>query len=613
MLLIASTALAGPDCLERKVSIQDLQALVDSGKIKTQQDFLAALPEGSLQNFTFVTNSLSLHRGNEKSDENGQGKVTPLWPRVLRSTADGKITISFVCDPKNPSYGKVEVLFFDDSGEKINSVEWDFGNSLAQHPGHTTLSPKSCIGCHSGSTVNGEASLKFNWRKYFQWGDCQRDRNTTLYGSSDDNMQPATQSSTRLADAREFAPSCHDDDYRKARKDEVEDYKKFRELQKNNDCFNTLPWPKTPEGTASIEGNNLFFPYIGNPADFNGQYHRPNLRMTTNYAHWMARRLFQLLKQGNAKNYKLLKYYLAMESVGCDLPDEDKIRIQKLTGVNVDGPNLRGNYHTPEETPLLYNASLAAGLSGKDWTMEFRSQKPEYETGRAEINQMVEGLILKDLSSENPAISEVTKNHLDSQSPIVKYDDEENFRCVDEIAPVPKSNAIPYVGKDMDRSMQEHDAYCALLHSENEKYLDQVVPLLTQRLAVSCPDEPLPQNAPIPQLANSVGRIMEKLDLASIARGRKLVQPDSKGKCVICHSAGAKSALPPDFRFVPNEKASNKEFAESLAVLKARQQEGFSSTLQVMLIESKAMPPIKNTLTDQERGDIAAYILSLAH
>ncbi|MBY0413583.1 MAG: hypothetical protein K2Q18_05435, partial [Bdellovibrionales bacterium] len=98
------------DCSEIPTDMDELGIIAT--KSKNMVDFLKNIPQGTLQGFTFVTNSLSLHRG--KKDKDGEGQVSPMWPRVLRSSADGKLTVSFVCDPKNPTFGRVEIIHFDD-------------------------------------------------------------------------------------------------------------------------------------------------------------------------------------------------------------------------------------------------------------------------------------------------------------------------------------------------------------------------------------------------------------------------------------------------------------------------------------------------------------------
>jgi mono/diheme cytochrome c family protein len=105
--------------------------------------------------------------------------------------------------------------------------------------------------------------------------------------------------------------------------------------------------------------------------------------------------------------------------------------------------------------------------------------------------------------------------------------------------------------------------------------------------------------------------VAKNIDKAAAERGKALVQADSKGKCVLCHSPSAKSFLPSDFRFVPNEKDDPAHVNEAVAVMQARAKEGFLDRLDQRLVKSKTMPPIANVLTGQDRDDIEAYLKSL--
>lgn len=76
----------------------------------------------------------------------------------------------------------------------------------------------------------------------------------------------------------------------------------------------------------------------------------------------------------------------------------------------------------------------------------------------------------------------------------------------------------------------------------------------------------------------------------------------------MCHSAGV-DMLPKDFRFIPSELDKNK--AESVAIIRARKDE-IAKKIEKRLIETKTMPPMENDLTDQDRQDVKAYLLSIA-
>ena len=134
-----------------------------------------------------VTNTKSLHHGA------GDGYGNPMSPRVLRSSIDGKITISFVCDPKNPTYGKVETVYFDDKEKEFHTVEWSFGGKGDPVPRSREISLRRYQLRELSRRQHCERQ-DFTQTQLARGpflGDCQRDRGITFYGMSDDNMDPA--------------------------------------------------------------------------------------------------------------------------------------------------------------------------------------------------------------------------------------------------------------------------------------------------------------------------------------------------------------------------------------------------------------------------------------
>jgi hypothetical protein len=167
-----------------------------------------------------------------------------MWPRVLRSTIDGKVTVSFVCDEKNPTYGKVEIMYFNDQNKEFKTLELDFGHPkvkavpLSDRVHHN---PTSCISCHGGSKINNTVSLKPNWPEYFFWSDCNPERGIQMYGSSDDNMGPSSFRSRRPANSKDTS-GCGDTNDRSMVEKEKVNFQNFRIKQKDNPCFQSLPW-----------------------------------------------------------------------------------------------------------------------------------------------------------------------------------------------------------------------------------------------------------------------------------------------------------------------------------------------------------------------------------
>lgn len=598
------------DCSELPTNMDELG---DIAKSSTDMlDFLNKIPEGSLQGFTFVTNSLSLHRG--VKDANGEGQVSPMWPRVLRTSMDGKITVSFVCDPKNPTFGKVEIIHFDDKEKEFRTTEFDFG-----HPSGKKVAPQdrihkdpvSCISCHAGSEFNGKPSLKPNWPEYFQWSDCQDDRGIQVYGGNDDNMEPGA---LRAVGTNGKFKGCDNLKSSEATYKEQKNYKKFRDLQKNNACFNSLPWPDKSKDPGSFFGKWTYdyYPYAKrsaervydpkNPLDDTGLLNyslRTNFRLTDTYSHLMSQRIAGLLKK--SPDYDAIKYLLVMEQTECSIPDDMLRDIASVMPGFDFNMELQHNSNL-DYTPILARFSKHAGLKPVDWTMEFQEKKnSDYNSampndegmgGDLKIQDVVGGEILKDIAQTNKVFANAPKDALTRG---VTRAFGEKFSCIDDLGgrviPSPKSKE--FKGK-----------MCELLKKESEKNIKAI----KERQAACHDCKKLETPALNTKLSTAVDNVVVKINNDQIARGKKLVEADSKGKCVTCHSASV-DMLPKDFRFIPSEKDKNK--AESVAILKARRDE-IAKKIEHRLIKTKTMPPTDNNLTDQDREDIKAYLLSVA-
>lgn len=617
MILSKSTPAFGvrANCSEMPTDMGELEDIAK--KSSDMLDFLNKIPEGSLQGFTFVTNSLSLHRG--QKDANGEGQVSPMWPRVLRTSMDGRITVSFVCDPKNPTFGKVEIINFDDKSKEFKTTEFDFGHpkgKKVEPQDRIHKNPVSCISCHAGSEVNGKTSLKPNWPEYFQWSDCEDDRGIQVYGGNDDNMQVGINRKINSS-KNDRNQGCTVEKNADATLKEQENYQKFRELQKNNTCFNSLPWPDNSKvDPDSFEANwsYKYYPYSdvsqkvgydrksGNADDLKMNYSlRSNLRLNDTYAHYMGQRNMEILKK--SPNYNAVKYFLAMEQAKCRIPDSQRKRIFEILPEMKFKDGYRGEDAFSEYSPYLAQLSQTAGLNPTDWTMNFQDTKdaiynagvPNGEglSGDLKIQDLVGGEVMKDLSATNPTFTNASKEML---SKGVERAFGKTFSCIDDIGGgINPNNKSKKFG---------NGKLCDLLIDENEINLNNI-----KATGIVCADC---KKVETPVVSKSLTETLEvtvsKLTADQIARGKKLVELDSKGKCVMCHSAGV-DMLPKDFRFIPSELDKNK--AESVAIIRARKDE-IAKKIEKRLIETKTMPPMDNDLTDEDRQDVKAYLLSIA-
>lgn len=564
------------NCSELPVSVGDLTQLAT--KSTDMLDFLNKIPEGSLQGFTFVTNSLSLHR-----------PVSPTWPRVLRMSMDGKTTISFVCDPKNPTYGKVEILHFDDATNQLKATEIDFGNPQNPVPRNERVhsNPQNCASCHAGSNIGGATSLKHVWPEYFQWSDCRADRGIRIYGGNDDNMEPGKYRYTEGFPSKARS-GCTPEDDAATTAQEQKDFENFRAVQKENACFNTLPWPKIPKGKENEAPYSKFkkYPYASDGLEFGdgSGYMRTNMRITETYARLLAKRIFGAMKR--SPEFDRLKYVVAMESL-CPTDEAiPRLAAKFFPGLDSKSKAAGAYDNDPSKaSPLLYELGRRSGLSATDWTMEFREKDvARYETGSFGVDKLVAGLMAKEFENGY-------EDELDYQRVARNLGMGKAFSCLDEIASPP----FPFMAKKL----------CTMLKSRAESALATTE---AKGPCLHCATSPALPSVGLDTLKTASAAAKDILDLQAIDRGRALVEEDSKGKCVRCHSASA-TTLPLDFRFIPSVKDPKRE--ESIALLRTRAKEDLLDRFERRLITEKSMPPMANDLTDNDRRDIRAYLRSL--
>jgi mono/diheme cytochrome c family protein len=593
------------DCTEVPVSITDLQSIAESTDVKTMQDFLDHIPAGTLQSFTFVTNSQSLQRGDDPSlhPQPGDSIVNSLWPRVIRYSTDGNIVLSFVCDPKNPAYGEVEALFRDPATHLIKKKEFAFEkrDQLIPPSHRSDDDPSTCIRCHGTETVGGQQLLKLNWPEYFEWGGCHSDRGTVVYGSNDNNLNPDGFRVVYRLYSDKAQADCSDRQLRSAFQKEIRDYADFKKAQANNPCFNSLPGFKNSSST---------YPYFfdGKHLDALGAYKQsPNLHLTDVLTRNLAEQDAAVLKKSGAR-YDYLKYYLVMESLGC-LNRSDREQIDKdLAGstlFNKTDPSFPlpkakefQSRSFPNTLPILYNFARTAGLQPADFTLSFKENlNSNYNGGdNPVVARSIAAGILTDIAANNPVIGALAPTA--EQSYIAK-----NYNpllsCV--------QGTFGNIGGDNGTEIGNQASLCKALHRENEKNL----PSARQKLlgeANSCvPPESSSALDEISALPAQAKLVAIKMDQESIDRGKKLVEADGKGKCVTCHSPGA-NKLPPGLQFIPSDFDPSHLQTDAKNKLKSKGAEGFAEKIRDEIDE---MPPFANNLNAQDRDDIDSYLQSL--
>ncbi len=623
------------DCSELPLSFNDLEQVAQSPGVTDINSFLQNIPPGTLQGFTFITNSQSAQRGE------GAGTVSSQWPRVLRTSRDGKLTLSYVCNPASGAYDQVEVMYFDDATQSFKTASFNFRGTTAGSTGRNQRverDPPSCAGCHSDSRFNGTPSIHPNWPEYFQWNDCQRTRGISMYGGNDDNMDPRTNSSgqnvtfrNRLHSSSRHVPNgCTNASDRAAHRDEIADFQQFRQTQRDNPCYSSLPWAQIPAGQESTS-DYRFYPYavVAQQTDSDGQFNyslRTNTRFTDMYSHLMAQRIQRLMRDLGGDNYERIKYYLAMEGASCltpaDYPEIERavpgFRIRRDTDSSVTAAT---SYMSPlNQAPVTYSFSQFVGMRPGDWSMEYnRPDDPNYNAvifagssrpnstgtrptgGDWAISDVVQGEVIEEISRTDSAVA-ARMPGLMSQGITEKFG--QRFRCIDELGSAVRGGA-----------RGPGQPICNTLRAQNTQHQAR---LRARDRAVaqaggpnSCPADPSPA-VQAQQIQDAADRA--EADPASIARGRALVNnPTSGGQCIRCHGPSG-TMRTPDYQFIPGANANTAPYRANLARFRSRMREdGFPNYLRDRINDQEMPPEGAGNLSAQDRQDMINYLESLAN
>lgn len=626
-IIFIKTYASGPSCSEEKISCKEFEKLANSESVNDIVDFLKVIPKNSLQSFSFATTSLSAQAGE------GDSRVTEEWPRVIRSSTDGKLTFTYTCNPKSPTHNSIEVLCFENEEFRTMSLK------LKKPPGigdgsRTLHNPKACVQCHSQSTINGKPSIKPNWPEYFFWSDCKKDRGIRLFGSSDDNMSQQAFRARAHTSLEKEPEGCDEERDRHEHTKEVAAFSKFKERQKDNPCYALLPWVKKSDSSnqkdnpfdfgteiSSLKSQDAAYPYSVNSQSREEEgaldyKTRTNLRFNDTYSHLNARRIFNILKK--SPEYNKIKYYIALESASClERTDEDEIKkllpdfkkskddssvglFRKLFYKDI------GHFNPSETHNFLYSYSLRAKLAPSDWSLEYN--KPgiaSYNAGMPgeprdlSISEVVGGLALEDLAKNDSKIAELTKQSLTNGVRNAFGDD---FACIDNLGRAIKPNAK---GKD--------NILCKTLREQKNEHFKKIK---TESGCTICAEA---ANSPAIQLSGQITELVTEDQIQSIARGKELIQSE-KAKCLSCHSRTPENLIKrtSSFMFMPSTQLSKSDHEISQRELRSKFKEPeFKENLNTYLLKTKEMPLYKNgetdNLSDKDRQDIFQYISSLAN
>jgi hypothetical protein len=405
-----------PDCNEIPTSADELMELANNTKKDGMVDFLQNLPEGSMQVYTMVFDTKSKqHHG-----------VSPMNPRIIRSNADGSITMSYVCDPTSQDYGKVEMMYFDQEEERFKLSSINFSNEsdeeietdeqaryshLSNNPeshldsNRVNKNPKSCLKCHSNDPDSLDPDPRALWDEYQTWPGA--------YGSEDDSL---------------------DSFY--AGEDELENLVKLKEKMKGNPCFEALPdYSELPAPTPEDFGefsysHEWLYPYSESFKSSNYDV-RPNLRLAGTLPRFAARRLGR--KFFEQPGFEDIKFAAVMSSFNCpQISDYDSTFEQSGPsgydksfstsgattgkGSSANRPssfspeNQRGDFRDYRE---LFKLGAAYGFKNSDWTSFYNDESrngyhsPSSQGGHADgFADLVQGDLMRRLAGDYPQLEE---------------------------------------------------------------------------------------------------------------------------------------------------------------------------------------------------------------
>ncbi len=415
------TAPARPNCSEDKFASAQFMALAKDPKVRSQNDFLKALPTGVLQKFTLMHESDSLQR---------QG-VSFKHPRVIRFSTDARFALAYNSDPTSDSYGTIEAYAFNDQQRRFDFYHLDLRGQkqvVVNHP--------VCLSCHGGSDPRP------NWDPYPHW--------SKAYGSDDDMLglyNPSTKNIAWNAEGLKFQG--------------------LRTNLKEDPAVSTLPWNDPQSMTAS------HYPYIVIHKFMNYNY-RPNAHLTVTASHLNAQRIARKIETHPA--YPYFKTRLLMQVLGCEdahldglFPDLAKLPDAQFSHLEQVSQN--GVVETSDSELALYPVAHLLGLRSSDWELNFdpdlKGKYRGFSTGDFGMATQVTSVLLRDMAREIPELKpyDIRRNDFSNQFG-------RNFICVDEIA-----NSFWW-------NSRRQEAMCQILRErDDEKTIHQRAKIIRESIA----------------------------------------------------------------------------------------------------------------------------------
>lgn len=560
-----------PDCSEQPLAYDELVGLARQAPDLT--GFLKSLPPATMQTFTLV----------HKSQSPLKDEVDAKWPRVLRMSADAKLIFAYACRPQGAHENSMEIMRFDDATKEFKFSEVRFGEPEASR---VHENPRECQQCHAPTMR--DVDPRPNWQMYFTWDG--------VYGIHDDQIgapEPAflKKGTNPLyyfsAPLKNIPPPPAG-----ALTNEVEAFKDFRKLQKDNPCYATLPW--APTATLGYE----LFPYSTTFKSAN--YHlRPNLKFSEGLAHLMGQRMARKFSERPA--FQPLRFIAAKEAFSCTMTADDLATLKAVlpnyqtpTAVAKTGNDVYQNAIVPHDPrlaqaggPILFAIGKALGFAHADWSMSFnRPADPVYNTGLSadsnvplvadvSIVKVTQAALMDRLGAEFPEMKTMYgKTRGESANFGAK------FQCVDDNG----GQLYPKGGKAK---------ICAMLAEK------QAASKAADLEAAKKPYTPRKPAGGALTGGRDIVQDRGTLDQELVKAGEKVAETT----CATCH-AGESGGLPKKFHFFANEA--------TLAVkLKSAAGEGPFLNVAFQRIDSatKPMPPADDAvLSEYDRSALAAYL-----
>lgn len=302
------------------------------------RELLPVLPAELRSNYTFVYESRSPHGG---LGVKGEGSVSPLFPRTILFSADGKLALAFTGKPGATGYDVLEVIRFVDKRAAFVLSKFDLRGKTA-----SLDNPPECLRCH------GQDPRPI-FDSYPLWPG--------FFGSIHDTFPPGSE---ELPLYQVFL--------KKQKSSKASLYSQLL-WQTDNPVAPYLPPERFEAGKLVAEPGNLAF--------------QPNTRLGMAWTELNRRRLFRKLKESpkyDAYKYRLLAGLLECtklpvgevreRSVQTRLEVENRDRLKRLhssvEGVGSGKLNMMELRFTGNLSEISYVADLLE-VKRHDWSMAF--------------------------------------------------------------------------------------------------------------------------------------------------------------------------------------------------------------------------------------------------